>query len=185
HWSIFTEAALISDPTFVQAFFERMGKDQRREFTNALLFRRIEDHTELTVEARARGQNFLANEYLIQTPGYTVDKLPEAIYSITADDLLDRWRGLLTWSHEYRAGLMRMSFHEPAAAEIGYRPNVRSQAFWGIGPDESPADVLRARGLDEDTVFRADTRHEVTMPLRLGPLNLTPFAVGRATAWDQ
>jgi hypothetical protein len=185
HWSLFAEAAYVSDETFVQAYFERMGKDGRREFINALLLRRIEENTHLAVEARARLQDFLVNEYLIQTPGYSVDKFPEATYYRSADDVLPDWPGLLTWTHEYRAGLMRLNFHEPTARQIGFGAPPRARAFWGILPDESPADVLRARGLTEDPVFRFDTRHELSMPLRAGPVNITPFAVGRATAYDQ
>jgi hypothetical protein len=184
-WTLLAEGAYISDPTFVQAFFERMGKDDRREFTNAVQLRRTEENTYADIEARARLQDFLVNEYLIQTPGYTVDKFPEAMYYRTADDVLPRWPGLLTWTHEYRAGLMRLSFHEPTARQIGFGTPIRAQTFWGIGPDESPADVLRARGLTEDPVFRADTRHELAMPMRAGAVNITPFAVGRATAYDQ
>jgi hypothetical protein len=189
-WSYLVEGAYVSDPTFIQAFDlrdpagERFGKD-RREFINAVHLRRAQDHTHFSLEARARLQDFLVNEYLIQTPGYSVDKFPEGAYFRAADDVLRQQPGALTWTHEYRAGVMRLNFHEPTARQIGFGGAGRALAFWGIGPDQSPADVLRARGLHEDPVFRFDTRHELSAPRRAGPINITPFLVGRATLYDE
>jgi hypothetical protein len=37
---------------------------------------------------------------------------------------------------------------------------------------------------DSDYFLRADSRQEVTFPLQAGPVNLTPFAVGRLSYWD-
>lgn len=185
-WTVRAEGAYFSDPTFVQVFFEReRWAKERREFTNAVHLQRVERNELLSFEARARLQDFLVNDYLLQTPGYSVDKLPEVMYFRSADDVLVNYPGLLTWTHEYRAGIVRMNFHEPTAREIGFGAPGRALAFWGIGPDQSPADVLRAQGLHEDPVLRLDTRQELSMPMMAGPVNITPFVVGRATFYDQ
>jgi hypothetical protein len=189
-WTLLLEGGYVSDPAFIPAFHlrdrfnDRYHKD-RREFTNVAYLRRVEDNAFLSVEVSARLQNFLINEYLIQSPGYSVDKLPEVRYFRAADNVLPRWPGLLTWTHEYRGGVVRMNFHEADAGQLGMLTAGRAAAFWGITPDQSPADVLRARGLHEDPVLRFDTRHELAMPMTAGVLNITPFAVGRATHYDQ
>lgn len=189
-WTMQLEGAVITDPTFAKAFNlrdqqnNRITKD-RRELANSVYFRRLEENSLLTIEMSARLQDFLVSEHRIQTPGYSVDKLPEAMYFRAADDVLTQWPGLLTWTHEYRAGIMRLNFHEATARELGMNTNARANAFWGIAPDQSPADVLRARGLHEDPVMRFDTRHELAMPLKAGPVSMTPFVVGRLTVYDQ
>ena len=71
-WSLFLEGAYISDETFVDGFFEDQAKN-RREFTNALYLRRLRDNSALTVLAKSTLNDFIANEYLLQAPGYTVD----------------------------------------------------------------------------------------------------------------
>jgi len=45
-----------------------------------------------------------------------------------------------------------------------------------------PDDQLAAR--DSPGTFRADTRHEVDVPLSVGPVKLLPFAVGRLSYWQ-
>lgn len=37
---------------------------------------------------------------------------------------------------------------------------------------------------DSDYFLRADSRHELTLPLSAGPVNITPYAVGRMSYWD-
>lgn len=56
--------------------------------------------------------------------------------------------------------------------------------------NETHAGLLRQRLPDyvtdehRDFLGRLDTRNEVDLPLHLGPVNLTPYAVGRATYWS-
>ncbi len=38
--------------------------------------------------------------------------------------------------------------------------------------------------LDSRMFVRGDTRNELNVPLHLGPLNVTPYAIGRLTYWD-
>ena len=39
-------------------------------------------------------------------------------------------------------------------------------------------------GPDSDIFLRLDTRNEINMPVKLGPVNLVAYATGRATYWD-
>jgi hypothetical protein len=182
-WSLFAEGAYISDPTFIDGFFENMGRT-RREFASSVYARRMEDNTEFFAETRANANDFIANEYLLQSPGYTVARLPDAGYVRLADDLLPSHPGLLSYSSESRVTRMRLEFPDPELQELGFAAAVRSRSLFGIDPTRSVADALRAQGLTQEWVTRFDTRHELTMPIAAGPLNITPFVVGRFTAYD-
>ncbi len=48
-------------------------------------------------------------------------------------------------------------------------------------PDDDAKGVL---GSDSKIMARLDTRNEFNYPMHLGPVNLTPYAVGRLTYWD-
>lgn len=184
NWTLFLEGSYIGDPTFVPAFY-RTWAETSREFTNAAYLRRLDDDTALTILGKGEFSDFTPNEYLQQSPGYNVDKLPEATYHRLADDLLPGLApGLLTYSSEYRIGRMTLNFVEPTAAELGFDTPVRSQAAFGLNPNESIGNRLRAMGLSESDVYRFDTRHELTVTADWGPLKFTPFLVGRFTAYD-
>jgi hypothetical protein len=184
-WTVFLETSYISDETFVDAFFEPLAEN-RREFTNAGRLRRIAGNTEFDLLGKGELNDFTPNEYLLQSQGYNSDKLPEGSYYRVNDDLLAGVApGLLSYTSEYRAGRLALNFTEPTAAELGFNTVDRSQAAFGLNPDQSLGNRLRAQGFSESDVFRFDTRHELGMPLKAGPVTVTPFATGRITAYDQ
>ena len=182
-WSVMTQGAYISDATFIDAFFEEAGQS-RREFTNRLRAERTDRNTQFTAEAKGTFNDFLANEWLLQSQGYSVTKLPEVAYVRQADDLLPAVPGLLTWFSEYRAGSLQLAFDEIAMDQRGFSSVFLADRVFGIAPNESPADALRASGLTEDPVTRLDTRHELVATLQAGPVRYAPFAVVRGTAYD-
>lgn len=183
-WSLFLEGSYISDENFVDAFYGDLAKN-RREVTNAAYLRRTDGNTLFSALAKGSFNDFTPNQYLLQSQGYQVEKLPEAAYFRLADDVLKGLApGLVSWSSEYRLSRMGLSFVEPTAADLGYTNSGLSRAALGLEPDESPGDRLRARGFTEESVLRADTRHELSVPLQYGPVTFTPFLVGRATAYD-
>jgi len=179
-WTLFAEGAYTSDPSFVDAFFPGMGR-HRREFTNSLYLRRMNDQSMFSLEFRSPSNDFTPNQFLLQSRGFQVNRLPEARFSVVGRDLLD---GLLSYTSESSVGAFSLDFTEPSAGEFGLDTVERSLAGLGILPGESPGSRLRDDGFDEDTVVRADTRHEVSLPLSAGPVRVEPFAVGRLTAYD-
>jgi hypothetical protein len=184
HWTLFTEAAYIGDPAFVDGFVENLGAE-RREFATQMLATRREDNTLLTFQAKTSLNDFVANEYLLQSQGYSVQKLPEVTYTRLNDDLFaETSPGLLTWSQEYRVGILGMQFDEAIAKERGFLNDSLAQRTFGITGQQRIADRLRAEGYRESDVTRADTRHEFMSQLHAGPVNVTPFVVGRLTAYD-
>jgi hypothetical protein len=185
NWSLFTEASYISDETFIDGFFRDLGREGR-EFTNAAYLRYIGENQSFGVLAKGTFNDFVSNQYLLQSQGYSVNKLPEITYARVADDILPGTQpGLLTWTHEYRASRMRFVFDESRANEIGYSTDFRAQSALGINANQTIADRLRAIGYTREDVMRGDTRQELTATLDFYPVKIVPFAVGRFTGYDQ
>lgn len=179
-WTLFSEGSYITDETFVDAFFEREA-ETRREFTNSLYARRMTDNDMLTAELRGTFNDFVPNEYLLQSLGYQTEKLPELGYLLQSESLFG---GVVSYSGEAKYSRLGLQFSEPKLRELGFDKPRRSRAGFGLLPNQSLADVLEAQGLSEDTVNRFDTRHEIEVPLTAGPVNVVPFVVGRFTAYD-
>src|SRR5690606_29105969 len=130
-------------------------------------------------------RDFTPNQYLLSSQGYTAQKLPEARYIRTGDDLLeDVAPGMLTLFSDVRLSRMQLAFDETPVEDIGFDQAFRSQLAFGVQPGQSIGDRLRAEGYGEDTVTRFDAREEISSQLASGPLNITPFAVGRLTTYD-
>lgn len=179
-WTLFLEGSYISDETFIPAFF-RSDAERRREYTNSAYLRYLDDSSLFSVEARGSFNDFVTNQYLLQSLGYATEKFPEASYSIVGEDFFG---GLLSYSSDTSLSAMKLNFTEPTADELGFRTPTKAQAAFGLDPNDSIANSLRAAGLTEDETYRADTRHDIEMPLRIGAFNIVPFVSGRATAWD-
>lgn len=184
NWTVMLEGSYISDEAFVDAFFRRLA-EEGREFTNRVYARRLKENTALTAEVKATFNDFISNDFLLQSPGYATQKLPELMYTRQADDPFPGLEsGLVSYFSEYRVSRMKLSFDEPRARERGYSNDFLARRAFGINSSQSIADRLRAGGYSESDVNRFDTRHEFDLPLSAGPLNVTPVAVGRLTLYD-
>jgi hypothetical protein len=179
-WTLFVDAAYTSDPAFIAAFFPGIA-ESAREFSSGVALRRVRDNEFFLAQVRGALQDWVPNEYLLQSPGTITERLPELTYARVADGLFD---GAVTYSSETSAGLVALRFVDIRPEEIGYDTNSLAQRAFGIGPFDSLADRLRAQGLDEEGVARFDTRHEVSLPIGNDLLRVVPFAVGRFTAYD-
>lgn len=183
--ALWVDAAYITDETFVDAFFDDLAIE-RKPLRTGFFFRRKTDGTFLSLEAQGQLNSFQVNEANLQSPGYAVEKLPEATYARLSDDLLPRTApGLATWTQEYRVGYLSLNFTDATASELGFRNSRASQLALGIEPDQSLEDRFTAIGLDEDGVLRADSRHQLDLTLNAGPVRINPYLVGRATFWDE
>lgn len=184
HWSYWLEGWHASDPALIDALFEHEARTHR-EFRNGAVLTRRQGNSLLRLEAAGQFDDFVPNQYLLQTPGYTTEKLPEAAFFQTGVDLMgDDAPGLATYNAEYRVSRIRLSLIDPDARQFGFDNLNKANNAFGILPGQSLADRLRAEGYTESPVHRFDTRHEVSMQLAAGPVNVTPFAVARLTAYD-
>lgn len=184
NWTLVTEMSYISDEAFVTALFPQMAKTTE-DFRNRLILERLGEQTQFSLETSITQGDFIAAEHLLQTPGYRVERLPEARLVWAMRDVFEETApGLLAYGFEARAGSLSMSFSDATAASYGFTTASLADDAFGTLPGESIGDVLRAAGLNEDSVTRVDTRHELVGTLGLGPVRITPFLVGRATGYD-
>lgn len=185
-WSFFGSLDYVSDEAFVDAFFEREA-ETGSEFTTSLYARRLNpdgpENSALTLEAKGNLNDFLVNEHLLQSPGYQTERLPEATHTVVGGEFPG---GALTFYSQTRVGVLRLNLAENDLRDQGFTNEIAQDAF-GINANQTIADRLRAEGYDQSEIFRFDSRQEIEMPLALGSdgrFNLTPFAVGRITAYD-
>ena len=183
-WTVFAEVSHVSDENFVDSFFEQLA-ETGREFNNRLHIRKLTENTSLTLEASGQIDDFTPNEYILQSDGYNVERLPELTYTRIADDLLEHLApGHLLYSSQSRLGSLSLAFTDRTPAEYGLRSNARAQQGLGLDANDNIASALRAGGYTERRVFRADTRHEINADLSVGPLKVLPWVVGRGTVYD-
>ena len=185
NWSLQLELANQSDPRVVDAFFRDIAREGR-ELASSAYLKYQNNNQQFSALVKGNLNNYVPNQYLLQSLGYTVDKLPEVSYTRLADDVAKGVApGFLTWSHEYTFSRMKFDFVEPIVRDYGLDTFRRSQAFAGINPDQSLGDELRAAGLRETDVMRFDTRQELSAVLDANPFKITPFVVGRFTGYDK
>jgi hypothetical protein len=118
--------------------------------------------------------------------GYSTDKFPELAYYRIGTSL---WDDRLTWHSENRFSAMQLNLPEDSPADRGFNA-AETTALFGINASGNPAllnqgfdDALRNAGLDEEARVRGDTRQELALPMTLGIFNVTPYTVGRVTAY--
>jgi len=183
-WTLVTKATYISDEAYIPAFERQLGRTTP-DFDSMLRLERTGERTQLAIELSANPNDFLASEHLLQSPGYAVDKLPDARFVSTyLDPFENTLPGVFDYQYEASIGAMRLRFSEPTASEYGFLTPGLSNSAFGITPTQSLADAQRALGLDEDLVGRFDTRHELSARFDAGALRVNPFLVGRITAYD-
>lgn len=183
-WTIITKGTYISDEAYVPAFEEQLGRETP-DFDSMLRIERTGERNQFALELSGSPNDFFAAEHLLQSPGYAVDKIPEASFVSVSNDLFpETLPGVFDYQYEASIGAMRLRFSEVTAAEYGFDTASLATSVFGTAPGVSLADTQRALGLDEDTVGRFDTRHEVSARFDAGPLQITPFVVGRVTAYD-
>ncbi|MEM1166845.1 MAG: hypothetical protein AAGI30_11205 [Planctomycetota bacterium] len=180
NWSVFAEIGYLSDVAFVEAFFPR-DAETRREYATSLFVRYTDQSQMFTAQGRGNLNDFIANEYLLQSRGYNTERLPEGRWDIVGHDLL----GLFSYTAHAAVGRYGLRFHERTPFELGFFDPDEAVESFGVDPDTPVGTRLRLAGLTEEELTRVDTRHEITAPLRAGPVNIVPFAAGRFTVYDQ
>eukprot|EP00752_Nemacystus_decipiens_P013526 g11984.t1 len=177
-WELWLEANSVSDPTFLEEFFQNEAYAER-EYETSVYVKKAEDDWALTALVKGEVNNFTPQYAPLLTPGYTVNKLPELEYRLLTSVLDDS----ATFYHESRIGRMRAVFGDDSPGDRGFTA-AQSAAAFGIAPGTSFDQAALAAGFPRAIVSRFDSRSEITAPFRTGVFDVTPFAVGRVTAYD-
>lgn len=174
-WVVITELSYISDPNFVDSFFDS-DAEERREYQTRLFARQQRDNWAFEAFVKYDINEIIANEDLLQAQGYLVEKVPEVGYYRFADSLFN---GRMVWTSEYQLSRMRLSFPDHTLRDIG-----QGQAGFGMPPSTDLSAAALMAGYREDYVNRFTTRQELSVPMDLGIFRIVPFVVGRFTAYD-
>lgn len=174
-WSYIAELNYISDETFIDEFYEN-DAETAREFTTRLYLKQQRDNSQVELFANYDLNDFIANQDLLQSQGFLVEKLPEFGYYRYADSLFDN---RVSWTSEYRLSRMRLSFPRHTLADIG-------QGFRGFGlPSNTDLSTQAlASGFTEDFVSRFHTRQEFAAPMSWGIFKVVPFVSGHLMLYD-
>ncbi len=176
-WLFQSQLSWMSDETFISAW-RREDYETRREYETSIYLKHQRNNVALTLLGQYELNDFVSNAYLLTSRGYQVDRMPEMTYRRYADSFFD---GHLSWSSEARLGRTRLVMHDRTPMETGVPPEVFGM---GVLPGDNVRAFFRMMGLPGHHVLRADTRHELAAPFNMGALRVTPFGVGRLTAYD-
>ncbi|HEX7009309.1 MAG TPA: LPS assembly protein LptD, partial [Phycisphaeraceae bacterium] len=179
-WELSLEGAYVSDETFLEEFF-RDEAYEAKPYETSLYLKKQQDEWAADLLASVQTTDFLPQLTTLQTPGYAVEKLPELRYFRMGTSL---WDGRLTWFSENRISRVRADFGEDAPEDRGFS-NSASQLLFGIPATTTFEDAADAMMFPDDWRWRADTRQEITAPMKLGILDVVPYAAGRITAYDE
>ena len=174
------QADYVSDPTFLEEFFPGEAEDARPYETSAYLKHQDGD-TAADLLATTYLSDFNPQLAPLQVFGYRVERYPELGYRVLARPLFDDTATLYS---QTTLAQLRIDPGDDSPGDRGFNvPN--SNRFFNINPDTTFTDRANANGLPLQSVRRLDTRHEIRVPLSAGALDVTPYAVGRLTAYDE
>ncbi len=152
------EVGWISDRNFLEEYFEREW-DELKDQTTGVELKRQTDNRSWSITADAR-----VNSHMTQT-----EWLPRLDHFWLGQELLgDR----LTWYEHTNAGYAR--FRATTEPED---PADRALFRWLPWESTSPVDPLSTDG------ERFATRHEIDLPLDLGPFTVVPYGLGEFAHW--
>ncbi len=178
-WEVSVELGYASDPTFIEEYFPAQAYADKPLETSLYAKKQVDDWA-FSFLAKYHLNDFLSSMNQLQSPGYVTEKLPELAYYRIGTPL---WDGRLTWYSQNSASAMRLRLPEVHPGELGFKL-ADSLMVFGIAPGTEIDATLAAAGYDEDTRYRFDTRQELQAPLKIGAMDVTPFVVGRFTAYD-
>jgi hypothetical protein len=154
-WRLTSEVGWISDRNFLEQYFESEW-DRFKDATTGVELKRYLENGSLALSADVRLNSFF-NE---------VEQLPRFDFFTIGQPLLGDW---LTWHQHTHAGLYRMLV--PSTGEnAADRPPFSNPLLW------EPSDFEGGRYA---------TRHEIDLPLQLGPVKVVPRALGELAHWDE
>lgn len=178
-WIVQIEGAYVSDETFLEEFFPGNAHSSKPYETSIYALRQRDDWA-FDSYFRFDVNDFLAQTAVLQAPGYTVDRLPELGYYRVGSSVFDNFA---SWFTESRLSVVQARFGNDTPQDRGFGPNNALRSF-GIANTTSFDGAAEARGFPDDLVGRLDTRHELSAPLKAGPVSIVPYVTGRVTAYD-
>ena len=172
--------AFVSDPTFLEAFYPSEAAAGKLYETSAYVKWQQENQA-LDLLATTTLSGFVEQLDELQSQGYYVERYPELSYRVIGGNPLG---DQITWFSQSSFSQLRIVGEDDTPGDRGFN-DAQSQQFFGINANQSFDDRLDAAGFPDQSVRRFDTRQELALPLSSGPVDITPYVVGRLTAYDE
>ncbi|HVX85650.1 MAG TPA: LPS assembly protein LptD [Phycisphaerae bacterium] len=177
-WSLNLEGSYVSDPTFLEQFYESEFDTNKEQETSAYLKHQGETDA-LTFLGKFSLFDFTATADKVDDQ-FTTEKKPEAKYWRIGDSILDTF----TYYSESGVANLRTNITNYTPVQLGLLPTFLGPPAAYVPPNMKIRDYYRALGWTTSDVVRADTRQELDLPIDLGDLKVTPYVTGRVTAYD-
>jgi hypothetical protein len=172
------EGAYLSDPNFLEQFFQREFDADKQEETSIYL-KKQDDTSALTLLGKFNLMDFTSSADLIDDQ-FMTEKMPEVKYWRIGDSFLD----LFTYYSETSGSNLHSDISDYTPRSLGLLPSFLGPPANVVPLDTTYRDYYRSRGWNSGNALRGDTRHELDMPLQFGDAKVTPYITGRATFWD-
>lgn len=169
-----------SDETVLEVYREKEARDAQQYETSTYLIRQQDDWS-VSLLARGDTNDFIPQLTVLQAPGFTVERFPEASFHKIG---LPLWDGRLTYFTQNSASYIRANLPTDSPEDRGFN-NTASNELFGINSTDPFASRASFTGYNDDLTLRGDSRHEIAAPMRLGEFDVTPYGVGRLTAYSE
>jgi lipopolysaccharide assembly outer membrane protein LptD (OstA) len=179
-WQVQIRAGVVSDPTFLEEWFEN-DFDNGLPHDLSLYLKRQRGTEAVTFLMQAQPNDFVTTADQLQE-NFEISRVPEIGYHRIGDSFADD--SLTFFSSNTFSGL---HFEESRASlgDLGFRTLSR-------GTPEKSDDIPVLPGIPaegqtgtgDDTTYRGDFRQEVDFPIPFGPIKMLPFVMGRYTGYS-
>ncbi|MCL2641134.1 MAG: LPS assembly protein LptD, partial [Phycisphaerales bacterium] len=173
------EAAYVSDPNFLQQFFGTEF-DTEKEFETSVYLKKQGENDALTFLGKFSLFDFAATADQLDDQ-FQTEKRPEIKYWRIGDSFFDT----LTYYSESSVSYLHTNITNYTPRQLAFAPSFLGQPARVVPLGQTFKQFYLQNGFTNRNVLRADTRHEINMPLQIGNIKVTPYAVGRITAWDE
>ena len=172
-WQIQVTGGYISDPTFMEEWFNRTFRDSGPQDT--AFYAKYQKDTEAFTFLMS-GQ---PNDFTTSAGGYQemaeVERLPELAYYRIGDSL---GNDSLTFFSANSLAALQFKNNTKSLQDLGF-------AKADVGYQSPGLPSFGQTGTPEDTTYRGDFRQELDMPFTLWRFKAVPYIIGRYSAWSE
>lgn len=177
-WQIQLTAGYLSDPTFMEQWFNRDWRNSR-PLDTSLYAKRQRDTEAFTFLLSFQPNSFATVSETYQEQ-FEIERLPELSYRRVGDSF---WGDRLTFFSANTLSALRFHKSDYELEDLGFpwseSPGLAAQGLpWSINR-RSPTDQI-----DDDLMYRGDFRQEVTWPFGISRFRAVPYVVGRYTYYS-
>ncbi len=177
-WTMQVEGSYISDPTFLEQFFQHEF-DTDKEHETAFYLKKQGQTDQLSILVSANAMDFTSTADQVDDQ-FMTEKLPELKYWRIGDSFLD----MFTYYSENGLAELHTSITNFTPTDLKLKPNFVGPPAGAVPSNQTYRSFYQSVGWTTGSIFRADSRHEIDMPIQVGDAKITPYVTGRVTFWD-